>query len=70
MGKQIKICDFTLPELKRIEGLANFTTEESQVFKLKSKNKSVVEISLALNMSERKVSTLTSKIKKKIIKVI
>lgn len=67
---RIKICDFTIPELNHIKELANFTSDELSVFELKSRNKSVIEISLELSMSERKISTLTSKIIKKIIRIL
>ena len=48
----------------------NFDDEELAVFNLKAKNKSIVQIALALNMSESKVSKIISRIYAKIIKVM
>lgn len=69
-NSRIKICDFTVPELNHIKELANFTDEELAVFELKSRNKTIIEISIKLSMSERKICTLTNKIIKKIIRII
>jgi len=70
MSKRIKIHDFTVPELENFRALCNFTDEEMEVFNLKSKNKSNIEISLSLSMSERKISSLSSAIIKKIIRIL
>lgn len=70
MAKRLKIYDFTVPELEGFRALCNFTEDEMAVFNLKSRNKSNVEIGMSLNMSERKVSSLSSAVIKKIIRII
>jgi len=66
----LKICDFTKPELDKFRELCNFTDEEETYFNLKSKDKSNIEIAMAMNVSEAKVSILARKVKSKIIRVI
>ena len=66
----MKLKDFTVPELNRFRQLCNFTSEELEYFELKAKDKSNVEIALAMSISESKVSTLAKKVKSKIIRVI
>lgn len=61
--------DLTAPEADRLRVLCNFTDEEQQVFDLRIRGKSVVEISMALNLSERTVDRRLSNIKNKIRRV-
>ena len=68
--KHLQICDFTVPELGRFRELCNFTPDELEFFNLRSRDKSIVEISLIMNISESKASVLSSKVKKKIIKIL
>ena len=68
--KHLQICDFTVPELDRFRELCNFTPDELEFFNLRSRDKSIVEISLIMNISESKASVLSSKVKKKIIKIL
>lgn len=68
--KHLQICDFTVPELDRFRELCNFTPDELEFFNLRSRDKSIVEISLIMNISESKTSVLSSKVKKKIIKIL
>ena len=62
--------DLTKLECDMCRDLCNFTEDELSVFNLKTKNKSIVEISLALNMSESAVSRRLSNIKKKVARVL
>lgn len=62
--------DLTKPECDRCRELCNFTDEERAVFDLKTNNKSLIEISLALHMSESTVSRRLVNIKKKVVKVL
>lgn len=62
--------DLTKLECDKCRELCNFTEDELSVFNLKTKNKSIVEISLALNMSESAVSRRLSNIKKKVARVL
>lgn len=68
--KHLQICDFTVPELDRFRELCNFTPDELEFFNLRSRDKSIVEISLIMNISESKASVLSSKVEKKIIKIL
>lgn len=66
----MKIRDFTIPELDRFRELCNFTDDELQVFELKAKDKTHVQISIALNISEPQVAKLSKRIKNKMIRVL
>ena len=68
--KYLKINDFTEPELELFRNMCNFDIEQLQYFNLRAKNKSNVEISMEMNISESKVSALARKVKSKILKVI
>lgn len=62
--------EFTEPECERFRRDCNFTPEELAVFNLRVKDHSLVEIQLALGMSEATVTRRIRNIKKKIVKVI
>lgn len=62
--------EFTEPECQHFRDVCNFTPEELKVFDLRVKDKSLVEIQMALGMSEATVTRRIRNIKKKIIKVI
>lgn len=66
----MKIRDFTVPELDRFRALCNFTKDELEYFNLRSKDKSNVEISLEMNVSEAQVSKLAKRVKSKILRVL
>ena len=66
----MKIRDFTIPELDRFRALCNFTEDEMTYFNLRSKDKSNVQISLEMNVSEAQVSKLARRVKDKMIRVI
>lgn len=66
----MKIRDFTVPELDRFRELCNFTDSELQYFNLRAKDKSNVEISLEMNVSEPQVSKLAKRVKDKMKRVI
>lgn len=65
-----KFCTFTKPELDRFYELCNFTDEEAEYLKYKSKDLSNIEIAFKMNVSDAKVSKLARRVKDKIIKVI
>ena len=52
----MKLRDFTVPELDKFRELCNFTEEELKYFNLRARDKSNVEISLAMNISTAQVS--------------
>lgn len=70
----MKMCDFVEWELNMYRQECNFTEEELAFFNLRSKNKSLIQIQLALeevNMpcSETKVNDLSKSVKRKILKI-
>lgn len=66
----LQIRDFTVPELDKFRALCNFTDAESEYFELKAKDKSNVEISMAMNISTAQVSKIAKRVRSKIIKVL
>lgn len=60
------IRDYTKSELENCVQKCNFTDNELQYFLLKSKDKSIVQISYEMNISERQVSVLAKRVKSKI----
>ena len=60
------IRDYTKSELENCVRKCNFTDNELQYFMLKSKDKSIVQISYEMNISERQVSVLAKRVKSKI----
>lgn len=58
--------DYTKPELDRFVESCNFTENEMKYFLLKSKDKSIIQISDEMNISERQVSVLAKRVKTKI----
>ena len=63
------IRDYTKPELERFIENCNFTDNELRYFLLKSKDKSIVQISFEMNISEQQVSKLARRVKNKIKRV-
>lgn len=61
--------DLTVPEADRLRALCNFSDEERQVFDLRIRDKSVVEISMALSMSVASTKRRLCSIRTKIAKV-
>ena len=60
------IRDYTKPELDSLVERCNFTDDELQYFLLKAKDRSIVQISYDMNISERQVSVLAKRVKSKI----
>ena len=65
----MKLREFVEPELDKYRKLCNFTDEELAVFNLKAKDKSIVQISMELHISESQVSKLTNRINKKMARI-
>lgn len=61
--------DLTVPEAERLRALCNFTDEERAVFDLRIRDKSVVEISMALHLSVASIKRRLQSIRTKIAKV-
>lgn len=68
--KQLKICRFTEPELEVFRRLCNFTDAEMQYFNLRAKDKSNVEISMQMNISESTVYAIAREVKRKMVKIL
>ena len=62
--------EFTEIECDRFRRDCNFTPDEMNVFNLRVKDHSIVEISMRLNLSESTVSRKIKNIKRKIVKVL
>lgn len=65
----MKYRDFTKLEIDYLVDMCNFTDEEYQYFILKTKDKSIIQISLEMHISESKVSKLARRVKNKISRV-
>lgn len=62
--------DFSYSEYERFIKQCPFTDEELKVLELRRKGKTIIEISLALNTSDRTVARRIKAIKRKILKEI
>lgn len=62
--------EFTEIECDPFRRDCNFTPDELNVFNLRVKDHSIVEISMRLNLSESTVSRKIKNIKRKIVKVL
>lgn len=65
----MKFSELTKPELDFILKYANLTSEEIEIFKLLSREKSIIEISEHMMICERTVNRKAAKIKEKINKL-
>jgi len=66
----MKIRDFVEKELEQLRKECNFTDAERRYFDLRAKDKSNIEISIEMNISEAQVSKLAKRVKSKIIRVL
>ena len=68
--KSFRLRDFVEWELEYFRKECNFTDEEMEYFNLRAKNKSNIQISIAMSVSESTVAKLARGVKKKVIKVL
>lgn len=68
-SKSKKLSDYTIPELDRIRGLANFTEDELEYFNLRSKDKSNIYIAMSMNISDSKLYDIIRSVKSKIERI-
>jgi len=61
--------DYTKPELEYFVEQCNFTDSELEYFKLKSRDYSIIKISMEMNVSPRQVSNLADRVKRKINRI-
>lgn len=66
----MKIRDFTVPELNKFRELCNFTEDELTYFNLRAKDKSNIQISMEMNVSEAQVSKLAKRVKSKMKRIL
>ena len=66
---RMDLSSYTMPELDRLISLCNFTDDELEFVKLRSKGKSNVEIYMSMNISEYKLYDIRRKVESKIKKV-
>ena len=66
----MRFTDFTLPECNYLREVCNFTDYELAIFNLRAKDKSIVQISMELCMSESTVKRISKRVKAKIYKVL
>lgn len=65
----LKLRDLTVPEINKYIELCNFTDDELQVFKLKVKDKTNIQIMHDMKISESQVSQLMRRIRAKMKKI-
>ena len=65
----MKLRDYTTPELNYLREVCNFTNSELDYFNLRSKDKSNIEISFEMCISEAQVSRLARRVNDKILRV-
>lgn len=71
--ENIKKFDFTKPELEYIKENANFNDEQMSIFEMlthRTGRKSIIYISMQMNMSESTTKRRIKEIKKKILRII
>lgn len=68
--KRFKIREFVESELKELREQCNFTDDELCYFNLKAKDKSNIQISFEMHISESKVNSLSKRVKAKINKIL
>ena len=67
---RVDFTDFLESEYEMFYNNCNFTERQLEILNLRRKGKSIIEISMSLNMGEATVSRELKKIKKKILRVI
>jgi predicted DNA-binding protein (UPF0251 family) len=65
----MKIYEFTVPELELLRAYCNFTTEERQLFDMRSQNIPLEECAENMNVSVSTAKRISRKVNKKILKV-
>lgn len=65
----MKICDFTMPEIRRILAESNFTEDEGILFQLRCADLPLESCAERMNISVSTVKRLNKRIKQKIDKL-
>lgn len=66
----MKICDFTMSEVRFLLAECNFTKEEEKLFLLRSKDATLEECAESMNVSTKTIDRLHKKVKDKIGRTI
>lgn len=66
----MRLTEFTKAECDKLREECNFTPDERAVFDMRAAARSVVEIGMALHMSEATVYRRLGSIKRKIVRVL
>ena len=66
----MKICDYTKKELDKFRAECNFTEIESLCFEGKAKDRTNIDLAMALNVSESTISVTMRRVRTKITKVL
>lgn len=67
---RVDFTDFLESEYEMFYNNCNFTDRQLEILNLRRKGKSIIEISMSLNMGEATVYRELKRIKKKILRVI
>lgn len=67
---KVDFTDFLESEYQMFYNNCNFTERQLEILNLRRKGKSIIEISMSLNMGEATVYRELKRIKKKILRVI
>lgn len=70
MNKQIKIYEFTQPEIDYLIAMCNFSPEERKFFDLRNKYYTLEQAAEEMNVSTTTAYRLNKRIKNKILKVL
>lgn len=65
----MRICDLTVPELNRYRELCNFLDDELTYFDMKARDKSNIQIAIAMSISEAQVSRIAARVKDKMKRI-
>lgn len=65
----MKICDFTMPEIRFFLAECNFTKDETELFLLRTKDTSLENCAEKMNVSVKTIDRLHKKVKDKMERV-
>lgn len=65
----MKICDFTMPEIRYLLAECNFTKDEQELFLMRTKDVSLEDCAEKMNISVATVDRLSKKVRNKIERV-
>ncbi|MBQ0074484.1 MAG: hypothetical protein KBT34_09845 [Prevotella sp.] len=66
----MKICEYTMPEIRYLLAEANFTEDERTLFEMRCVNVPLEECAERMNVSNSTVNRLSKRVKNKIDKIM